>query len=320
MARILLVKRLELFYKRFTRASRTTQIHLSRMPDLRTPSFAQLKEAVRQRAEDRLGIRKPFADWSVGDIADFRVDLEEVCKSSISEKWFYTHFKNDSDKLPRIDVLNLLSEYAGYKNWDAFTYESRPVRKRAKFAPWLAIFGGLIAAAIGLSLFLTKQSDQVKVVFTDAYTREAVSAEKLNFRTASGQEIKPNKQGEFPREALDSLWVDGPYFKTVYTQIPDGDTLRVNLYPDDYAMMLNFFSRSTTEDWERRREQLMNAIHPEAKIFHSHPQLSGIELLNREEFIYRLTLPINSLRNLEIQNIVYKDDKIYRLRFIQKDN
>ena len=64
----------------------------------------------------------------------------------------------------------------------------------------------------------------------------------------------------------------------------------------------------------------MEAIHPEAKIFQSHPQYEGIELLNREEFIERLILPLNSLRNLEIQDVVYKDDKIYRLRFIQKED
>jgi hypothetical protein len=84
--------------------------------------------------------------------------------------------------------------------------------------------------------------------------------------------------------------------------------------------MLNYFSRSDADDWQKRRAQLQEAIHPEAKIFQSHPQYEGIELLNREEFIDRLILPLNSLQNLEIQDMVYKDDKIYRLRFIQKED
>ncbi|MFN2424767.1 MAG: hypothetical protein ABR572_13440, partial [Cryomorphaceae bacterium] len=84
------------------------------------------------------------------------------------------------------------------------------------------------------------------------------------------------------------------------------------------ALMLNFFSRSTAADLDKRRLQLREAIHPEARIFQSHPQYEGIELLNREEFIDRLILPINSLKNLEIQHITYRDDKIYRLQFLQK--
>jgi hypothetical protein len=90
------------------------------MLDGNPANFTRLKQAVRLRAEERLGIRKAFVDWSLNDIRDFQADLESVCKSSVSEKWFYTHLKNESDKLPRIDVLNLLSCYCGYKNWDAF--------------------------------------------------------------------------------------------------------------------------------------------------------------------------------------------------------
>ena len=41
-------------------------------------------------------------------------------KGSISEKWFYTHIKHEQEKLPRIDVLNLLAEYVGFRNWQAF--------------------------------------------------------------------------------------------------------------------------------------------------------------------------------------------------------
>jgi hypothetical protein len=112
--------------------------------------------------------------------------------------------------------------------------------------------------------------------------------------------------------------IDGAYYKRKEVFVGgDEDTVRVTLFPDDYALMLNYFSRSTTEDWQKRHDQLLEAIHPEAKIFQSHPRYEGIELLNRDEFISRLILPVNSLKNLEIQDIVYKDDKIYRLRFVQ---
>ncbi|KAB2810076.1 hypothetical protein [Phaeocystidibacter luteus] len=276
--------------------------------------FERLKEAVRNKAEERLSIRKEFADWSVADIQDFRVDLEACCKSSVSEKWFYTHLKNTNDKLPRIDVLNLLSEYAGFKNWDAFIFEAPAEVKRSRFGPWLAVFGGVIAAAIGVSMWLGNRDSTPVLTFIDAYTQEPVDANSLTFTSTVGKRLQYSKG----RIEADSVVVDGAYYKEKKVGIVSNkDTLTVTLFPDDYALMLNFFSRSITEDFEKRRAQLLSAIHPDAKIFQSHPELSGIELLNREEFIYRLTLPINQLRNLDIQDIVYKDEKIYRLRFTQ---
>jgi hypothetical protein len=42
-------------------------------------------------------------------------------KGNISEKSFYTYFKTSPvTKLPRIDMLNLLSIYAGYDSWYEF--------------------------------------------------------------------------------------------------------------------------------------------------------------------------------------------------------
>jgi len=91
----------------------------------------------------------------------------------------------------------------------------------------------------------------------------------------------------------------------------------LEVFPDDYALMLSFFSRSDASNLEQRRAQLLEVIHPEARIFESHPAFDGLELLNREEFIDRLILPLNSLKNLEVQHIEYRDEQIYRLQFYQ---
>ena len=48
-------------------------------------------------------------------------DLILLTKGSISERWFYMHLKKEvSEKLPRIDTLDLLSQYCGYQNWRDF--------------------------------------------------------------------------------------------------------------------------------------------------------------------------------------------------------
>ena len=113
------------------------------MPNGDSANFNRLKVAVQLRVEERLNIRKTLSDWSLNDIRDFQADLESEVKSSVSEKWVYTHFKNDGDKVPRIDVLNLLSRYCGYKNWDEFNYQlkepeplSQPAKKRNPVSDW----------------------------------------------------------------------------------------------------------------------------------------------------------------------------------------
>lgn len=280
--------------------------------------FGELKAALQQQVAQRLAIHKALKDWSLTDIRDFQADLESVCKSSVSEKWIYLHFKNDSEKLPRIDVLNLLSQYCGHKNWDAFTHNgtaqlNSETRKSKRW--WLPVAVAL--SALALAFWLWPRQETKVILFFDAYTQEPIPMEKLD-TWYKNKPLRP-KGSNTVAVRSDTLLVDGAYYKPkkVYLQNPD-DTLRVILFPDDYALMLNYFSRSTTEDWQKRYNQLLEAIHPEAKIFQSHPQYEGIELLNRDEFIDRLILPLNSLKNLEIQDIVYKDEKIYRLRFIQK--
>lgn len=281
--------------------------------------FNLLKDELLKRVSERLSIQKDFANWSLSNIADFRADLEEECKSSISEKWFYTHLKNGSDKLPRIDTLNLLAQYVGYKNWDVFVQENAS-SKGAKFTKETLLGLVLALALIFSSVYVLLQddgADLIKVEFVDAYTQNTVLQSQLLIQDLSGSNVQM-KDGVMRKTSADTLVIRGPYYKRKVVPLPTlQDTLTVRLFPDDYALMLNFFSRSSTEDWERRREQLEAAIHPDAKIFQSHPELSGIEMLNKEEFIFRLTLPINRLKNLQIQDIVYKDDQIYRLRFTQ---
>lgn len=294
-----------------------------------TELFTRLKGAVQAQVAERLGIRKAAKEWSLNDIRDFQADLESVCKSSVSEKWFYTHFKNEGDKLPRVDVLNLLSQYCGFKNWDEFVFQEhgeanseqeateRP--KKRSLTRW-AMLGFWAIVLPVLTYFFWPQAEKKTLLFTDAYTQENVEMQKLDIRFTTGQLIAKTASA-IVRLQGDTLLVDGAYYKPKKVFLGgDEDTLRITLFPDDYALMLNFFSRSSTDDLQKRHEQLMEAIHPEAKIFQSHPQYEGIELLNREEFIERLILPLNSLKNLEIQDVVYKDDKIYRLRFIQKDD
>jgi hypothetical protein len=62
-----------------------------------------------------------ISKWKGIDIIYFQEDLRKIAKGNISEKTFYTYFKTSPvTKLPRIDMLNLLSVYAGYASWYDF--------------------------------------------------------------------------------------------------------------------------------------------------------------------------------------------------------
>lgn len=290
------------------------------MPQNPAHCLEALKVELQKQIARRLAINKDFSDYSGQDISLFQEDLLAECQSSVSEKWFYTHLKNQNPKPPRIDVLHLLSRYCNYASWDEFCrqHEKEPLNtapKRTKL--WLLPIVFILMA--GLSYFLWPQSRKVNLKFIDAYTQNEIPLKSLSIRKIN-QEKRSLSLPRAEAEANDSLEIKGAYYKTQKVQVAEVDTLRIPLYPDDYALMLNYFSRSDVQDLKKRQDQLLEAIHPEAKIFQSHPDFQGIELLNREEFIERLLLPIDPLRNLEIQDIVYREGSIYRLRFVQKND
>lgn len=83
--------------------------------------FEILKKSIAERfLEENSAQSTDISKWKGQEITVFQDDLFNKTKSTVSEKWFYTYFKSDFKKLPRIDMLNLLSQYCGYKNWAHF--------------------------------------------------------------------------------------------------------------------------------------------------------------------------------------------------------
>ncbi len=92
------------------------------MTDLDLLHFEQLKKDVQgQYLKEYTPSQDDISKWKGIDIIYFQEDLRKKAKGNISEKSFYTYFKNSPvTKLPRIDMLNLLSIYAGYDSWYEF--------------------------------------------------------------------------------------------------------------------------------------------------------------------------------------------------------
>ena len=92
------------------------------MADLDLLHFEQLKSEIQTKyLTNHTPSNEDISHWKGIDIIYFQEDLRKVTKGNISEKSFYTYFKNSPvTKLPRIDILNLLSVYAGYVSWYDF--------------------------------------------------------------------------------------------------------------------------------------------------------------------------------------------------------
>jgi len=92
------------------------------LTDLDLLHFEQLKKDVQaQYLKEYTPSHDDISKWKGIDIIYFQEDLRKKAKGNISEKSFYTYFKNSPvTKLPRIDMLNLLSIYTGYDSWYEF--------------------------------------------------------------------------------------------------------------------------------------------------------------------------------------------------------
>ena len=92
------------------------------MTDIEFSYFQNLKKAVQDKyLESHSPSFDDISKWRGIDIIYFQEDLRQKAKGNISEKTFYTYFKNNAqEKIPRIDMLNILSVYVGYNSWSEF--------------------------------------------------------------------------------------------------------------------------------------------------------------------------------------------------------
>lgn len=320
--------------------------------------FEKLKEeiALRYREKNPEAPAK-IEEWGVKTIAGFQEHLQEVVKSAISTRWFYSHIKeSNEDKIPRVDVLDLLSQYAGYDKWRDFIKAKKS--EGLVLAPENAITSPVIKTDAGEKKLLgDKKRRQMLVIllvaiivpfatnrmiftngnmisssfcFTDADLGMPLKNEKIRitvFREdGADKTVGCDSTGCFvlkTKPGKVTFIVNAEYYHsdTVTRMIAEEtEQENIRLRPDDYARMISIFSNSKVEDWERRKKQLDAMFNDDAQVFQVDPvNQNGMEMYNKEEFINKLTMPLSSLKNIEVIETVYSNKKISTMRFIQKD-
>ena len=279
------------------------------------------------------GIKPSIELWKGQEIVDFQEELRIKVNAQISEKWFYTHLKSSNNVLPRIDILNFLSKYVGYANWDDFVLnnDAKETAKMVtvnpnKFILLIPLFS-VIVFGILFALFKVINTQEYCFTFIDADTREPIKGNKTEaIIYLDGESPDPHLVDDKGRLYLATdkskikMIVKSPYYKTD-TLIRIVKKLNrdvvVMLEPDDYALMIQYFSMMKVDDWEKRRGRLNEMIDDGAMICQvvNDKEASGVALYNKQEFIDKLTIPSGSLKNIDVLSTQYKDGKIMVLRF-----
>jgi hypothetical protein len=291
------------------------------------------KEIATTMMQSYPGIDPEISNWKGQNITDFQEELRTKVNGQLSEKWFYMHMKMENASLPRIDVLNMLSQYAGYVNWQEFRpkMEGRlPAQgKQGKSKNALIKIFLFLIIVMALLFIIIKMINTQNYHFTfiDSDTGEPIPDTNLWVELLMGSEypmrILPDEKGSVivrTNKSRISLIVKAPYYFTDTVE----RTLRkfkhneqISLNADYYALMISYFSRSDVNSWEKRREQLDRIFSEDAIIYQFPEQSSGnaMAIYNKWEFIDKITVPSSGMRQIEILNNRYLDGKIVILRF-----
>jgi hypothetical protein len=299
--------------------------------------FGLLKQKIVERMQHSFpGTNPSISEWKGQEICDFQEELLQNVKAHISEKWFYNHVKSEKDSLPRIDILNLLSKYAGYSNWNDFKYKnsgkainSSPAKNGNRYFLYIPLLVLLILGIffISFKIFSTRY---YKFTFYDADTKEPIinSIIEVNVLLEGESPVSYvcRPDGSFDLKTAKTnvrFSVQSPYYQTdTIFRILDKfhRNEMVKLQPDNFALMLYYLSNMNVEDWEKRRNQMNLMISDSALIYQVYgKEAVGLELYNKWEFINKLTVPSRGLKCIEILDTKYQDDKISLIRFRQKE-
>jgi hypothetical protein len=282
------------------------------------------------------GVNSEISEWKGQTITDFQEDLLQKVNGRISEKWFYTHMKSTIQTLPRIDVLNMLSQYAGYKNWDDFRHRNLATTglsdTLAKSNRVFIIIPLIILAILAVLFTFYKiiNTQNYRFTFIDADTGEPILNTKIQAELLLNNEtpvsyLSDSKGNIIIRtdQSKIRLAVSAPcYIEDTITRIVKkfNRNEQIRLKSDPYSLMIQYFSQTDVQAWQSRREQLDRIIADNAMIFRlpDRKEGSGMELYNKQEFIDKLTMPSSSLRQIEIISSRYEKNQIALLRFRNK--
>lgn len=290
--------------------------------------FYQLKEKVLERyKESNPYFNGNWKNFSSQDILQLIDEIQIQTKSTVSEKWIYTHLKPETNvKLPRKDMLDILSSYANEKSWDAFkfnainTLETLPQSNKQK-SNWklsYLLYSVLFLLFIGILYFKIKKPNQTSIVLKNSFTNDSVSKQEVKAYIIEDSIEKPVdlEKEEITNEKPIKVLIKSPFYQSKKIVIePNLAVNTIELKPNDYAMVLKAFLKSDIKDWQIRKQQLKKILSDNLEVIVMLPNNLGAEYLNKEEFAQKLIIPSPSLKKMSI--IEVENDENDRIKFIR---
>lgn len=281
------------------------------------------------------GTNGKIEEWKGQTISYLQEDLLEKVNEHISEKWFYNHMKTKNRKLPRIDMLNLLCRYAGYADWEDFTYKNQSKvssflvtdkSNRVFILVPLLLLSVLAAIYFLYKILITKE---YQFCFVDSYDFSAITSDKTQMDVLNENESPITYLSDTTGcivirtdKTKIRFVVRSPYYRTDTIERilkKFSRTEHVALKTNEYALMIHYFSTDNVADWKKRREQLDKMFADTALILEvfGHGTL-GVEMYDKWEFIDKISIPSRNLRQIEILDTEYSHDQIVIMRFTQQ--
>lgn len=284
-------------------------------------AFYELKERVLLRYREVYPyVSTEWKTVSSKDIQQLIDDIEQATRQRVSEKWMYTHLKPaENEKLPRKDMLDILSAYCRFDSWDAFVHTvhtAEEVVTVAKQTPTkrrlLLLLGGILLGG-GLLFYWKLQqpkgiaafNKQEKVKVKDFYTQEDINDSTIQLFVKEKNTLKPLNINDIPATVLEKkseLIVESPFYSEAIVAIKE-ETKTIVLKPDDHAMMLKAFMQSDIKDWETRKVQLNTILSPDLEVLIHLQNGLGIEYMNKEEFTQKLTIPTQAIKRWQVLSL-----------------
>ncbi len=274
-------------------------------------------------------------DWktfSSQDIQNLIGLIETGVKQTVSEKWIYTHLKPETnEKLPRKDMLDILSQWVGYSGWDEYVFKHKATETtttpKAKNSTKRRMFwiGGTVMLGIAIWFYVVNGSNTTQTIeVKNAFTNAPIDSEEVKAVVVENEVETPvtivDSKLQLPSEKDSATIVlKSPYYKDKTIVVHKEANAPIVLQPDDYPMMLKGFMKSDIKDWQTRKEQLQMILADDLEVIVLLKDNLGAEYFNKQEFSERLIVPSVALKKMKVVDIQSNaDNKIHFIRIIQE--
>jgi hypothetical protein len=222
-------------------------------------------------------------------------------------------------------MLDILSVYVGKSGWDEFVFNGNIKENNNNFklgfsnkiGIWVLFFGVLIA---GFFIWKFLSKEEQKLEFQNSFTKDSIAKEEVKAYVVEDtveKQIDINSS-TFNIDKATKVVLKSPFYKPKeITILPNEPIAKVELNPNDYAMMLKAFMKSDIKDWQTRKEQLNKILSDNLEVMVMLQNNLGAEYFNKQEFSQKVILPTASLKKLKIVELKQENDnKISFLRLI----